>query len=128
MTTGSPTFLRLDRPELVDGRSMVVRAVPPADRERRRTSPSSPLAYLFEVVPPHEPDTDVRMDAGHYDEAAQVWSFSGEITAIVGLTAPMTPEGEDAPGEEMEVHRVRTRTHEEPAAHVAVHDQRPRHP
>lgn len=77
---------------------MVVQAVPPADRERRRTSSSSPLAYLFEFVTPFEPDADVRMDAGHYDENNMVWSFSGEVTAIVGLTTPLTPERE-TPGE-----------------------------
>lgn len=98
MTTASPTFLRLDRPELESGNTMVVRAVPATDRDRRRNSASSPLAYLFEIVTPHEPASDVRMNAGHYDETELVWSFSGEITAMVGLTAPMTPEGE-APGE-----------------------------
>lgn len=77
---------------------MVVRSVPPADRERRRLSPTVPLAYLFETVPPYEPDRDMWMNAGHYDEANLVWSFSGEVTAIVGLTAPMTPES-DSPGE-----------------------------
>jgi hypothetical protein len=88
----TPTFLRLDRPELEGGNTMVVRAVPAADRERRRTSSAAPLAYLFELVSPHEPDTDRRMAAGHYDETNLVWSFSGEITGIVGLTEPMTPE------------------------------------
>lgn len=98
MTAAAPTFLRLDRAELVEGNTMVVLAVAPADRERRRTSASAPLAYLFETVNPYEPASDVRMDAGHYDETNLVWSFSGEVTAMVGLTTPMTPES-DAPGE-----------------------------
>lgn len=92
VSTVTPTFLRLDRPELEGGHTMVVRAVPAADRERRRTSSAAPLAYFFEFVSPFEPDTDRRMAAGHYDEANQVWSFSGEITGVVGLTEPMTPE------------------------------------
>jgi hypothetical protein len=86
----------MDRPELTDGNVMVVRAVPPADRQRRRTSPSSPLAYLFETVSPYEPDSDVEMNAGHYDEIELVWSFSGEVTAIIGLTEPLGP-GDDRP-------------------------------
>lgn len=98
MTTEAPTFLRLDRPELEDATTMVVRSVPPAERERRRLSPVAPLAYLFETVTPYEPEHDVRLDAGHYDETNLVWSFSGEISAIVGLTEPMTPE-RDTPGE-----------------------------
>ena len=98
MTVVSPTFLRLDRPELEDGSTMVVLAVPSADRARRRTSDAVPLAYLFESVTPFEPDADVRMNAGHYDEDNLVWSFSGDVTAMVGLTAPMTPESA-APGE-----------------------------
>jgi hypothetical protein len=67
------------------------------------------------------------MDAGHYDETALVWSLSGDITAIAGITAPMTP-GTTAPGEQMEVHDVRSSTDQEPAAHVPVHDDRARHP
>lgn len=94
--TESPSFLRLDRRELTDENVMVVRAVPPADRQRRRFSPSSPLAYLFEHVSPHEPDSDVEMNAGHYDPTDLVWSFSGEVTAIVGLTEPMG-SGDDRP-------------------------------
>ncbi len=77
---------------------MVVLAVPAADRERRRRDSASPLAYLFEIVDPAEPIRDMRMDAGHYDETGQVWSFDGEVTAIAGLTEPMTP-GSAAPGE-----------------------------
>jgi hypothetical protein len=126
VTDAAPTFLRLDRPEL-DGTTMIVRMVPPGDRERRRTSPSAPLAYFYETVMPDEPHTDMRMNAGHYDETALVWSFSGDITAIAGITAPMTP-GMTVPGEQMEVHDVRTSTDQEPAAHVPVHDDRPRHP
>lgn len=98
MTTAAPTFLRLDRPELEDETTMVVRSVPAALREQRRVSPAAPLAYLFETVTPHEPEEDMRMDAGHYDETNLVWSFSGEISAIVGLTEPMSPE-RATPGE-----------------------------
>jgi hypothetical protein len=121
MTTASPMFLRLDRPELEGGTTMVVRSVRPADRARRRVSPSAPLAYLFETVNPFEPDRDIRMDAGHYDEANLVWSFTGEVTAIVGITTPMTPES-DTPGEQMEVTDVRCSTDEEPVAYVQIDD------
>jgi hypothetical protein len=86
----------MDRRELTDRNVMVVRTVPPADRQRRRFSSSSPLAYLFENVSPYEPDSDVEMTAGHYDETNLVWSFSGEVTAIVGLTEPMG-SGDDRP-------------------------------
>ncbi|HZG89317.1 MAG TPA: hypothetical protein VEZ42_03800 [Pseudonocardia sp.] len=89
MASTGPTFLRMDRPELSAGNVLIVRSVPPADRLRRRLSPSSPLAYLFENVSPYEPDSDVEMNAGHYDETDLVWSFSGEVTAIVGLTEPL---------------------------------------
>ncbi|HEY7595121.1 MAG TPA: hypothetical protein VH969_18365 [Actinophytocola sp.] len=121
MTTASPTFLRLDRPELEGGTMMVVRSVLPADRARRRVSPFAPLAYLFETVNRYEPDRDVRLDAGHYDEANLVWSFTGEVTGIVGITTPMTPES-DTPGEQMEVTDVRSSTDEEPVTHVQVDD------
>ena len=30
--------------------------------------------------------------AGHYDEANLVWSFSGEVTGIFGLTQSTSPE------------------------------------
>ncbi|WP_214403257.1 hypothetical protein [Pseudonocardia lacus] len=96
MTGTSPTFLRMDRPELTADNVMIVRAVPPADRQRRRTSSSAPLAYLFETVSPYEPDSDVELNAGHYDRTNLVWSFSGEVTAIVGLTEPLGP-GDDRP-------------------------------
>jgi hypothetical protein len=36
------------------------------------------------------------MAAGHYDETNLVWSFSGEVTGIVGLTEPMD-SGDDRP-------------------------------
>jgi hypothetical protein len=87
----APTFLRFDPPELHEG-SMVVRAVPADLRERRRLARDSPLAYLYEQVPEGEPEQDLTFTAGHYDEANLVWSFSGEVTGIFGLTQSTSPE------------------------------------
>lgn len=84
-------FLRLDPPEL-DGGSLVVRAVPARLRASRRSGLGVPLAYLYEQVPPGTPDRDLRFTAGHYDEANLVWSFSGEVTGIFGITEQMSPE------------------------------------
>lgn len=84
-------FLRFDPPELQDG-SLVVRAVPSALRERRRLGVDVPLGYLYEPVDALEPDTDLSFDAGHYDEANLVWSFSGEVTGIAGMTEPLARE------------------------------------
>ncbi|WP_433334463.1 hypothetical protein [Spirillospora sp. CA-294931] len=87
----SSAFIRFDPPELHDG-SLVVRAVPADLREGRRLGPATPLAYLYERVPDAMPDTDQRFDAGHYDETRLVWSFSGELTGILGITEPTSPE------------------------------------
>ncbi|WP_146087427.1 hypothetical protein [Thermomonospora echinospora] len=85
-----PAFLRFDPPELQDG-SMVIRAVPADVRERRRLAHGSPLAYLYEVVSEWEPEQDVVFTAGHFDETNLVWSFSGEVTGIFGITQPTSP-------------------------------------
>jgi hypothetical protein len=84
-------FLRFDPPELHDG-SLVVRAVPAELRERRRVGPGTPLAYLYERVPEGASDRDLTFAAGHFDEVNLVWSFSGELTGILGITEPMAPE------------------------------------
>ena len=84
-----PTFLRFDRPELTDG-ALVIRAVPARIREQRRHSSAVPLAYLYEVVSPYDPDTDVVMTAGHYDQTGLVWRFSGELVGITGITEPLS--------------------------------------
>lgn len=84
-------FLRLDRPELDDG-SLVVRAVPAQLRASRRSCLGVPLGYLYEQVPLGAPDRDMTFTAGHYDEANLVWSFSGELTGILGITEQMSPE------------------------------------
>jgi hypothetical protein len=83
-----PAFLRFDRPELTGG-ALVIRAVPDEVRQRRRHSDAVPLAYLYEVVSRYEPDADVVMTAGHYDTAALVWRFSGELAGITGITEPL---------------------------------------
>ena len=83
-------FLRIDRPEL-DGTTMVLRAAIPEERARRKQDPCSPLGYLYEIQVPMEPETDVRLAAGHYDMANLVWIFSGDITTISGLTEATPP-------------------------------------
>ena len=88
-----PGFLRIDRPEL-QGTTLVIRAVPAQLRERRRLDRCSPLAYLYERVDGTEPRTDLALAAGHYDEANLVWSFSGEVSGIVGLTEPLSSAGQ----------------------------------
>ncbi|QKW35821.1 hypothetical protein HUT06_18735 [Actinomadura sp. NAK00032] len=85
-----PSFLRLDPPEL-DGGDLVVRARPTASRARTRTSPSAPLAYLYEAPDEHEPEHTTRLAAGHYDTTTLTWSFSGDIPGIIGLTEPTSP-------------------------------------
>ncbi len=92
-----PAFLRFDPPELQDG-SLVVRAVPAGVREHRRQGPGTPLAYLYEVVE-GEPERDLRFTAGHFDEVNLVWSFSGEITGIAGITEPSQPSSPDRPAD-----------------------------
>ncbi|MFC9977085.1 hypothetical protein ACFVH6_39910 [Spirillospora sp. NPDC127200] len=82
-----PTFLRLDRPEL-DGNEIVIRAGPVESRARTRNARSAPLAYLYELVSEFEPDTEVRLAAGHYDAENMVWVFSDEVPGIVGITQP----------------------------------------
>ncbi|MBA8951217.1 hypothetical protein ACFQU9_01000 [Actinomadura namibiensis] len=84
-----PTFLRFDRPEL-DGDEMVIRARPTQSRARTRTSPAVPLAYLYEPEDEFEPESTVRMSAGHYDADRQVWVFSGDVRGLVGITEPTT--------------------------------------
>jgi hypothetical protein len=84
-------FLRLDRPEL-DGGSLVLRAVPARLRATRRSGRDVPLGYLYEPVRSGVPDRDMTFTAGHYDEANLVWSFSGELTGILGITEQMSPE------------------------------------
>jgi hypothetical protein len=85
------TFLRLDRPEL-SGTTLIVRATPADLREQRRHSGVAPLGYLYERTSDADPDCDIVLAAGHYDEANLVWSFSGEVTGIVGLTEPPPTE------------------------------------
>jgi hypothetical protein len=86
-----PPFLRTDRPEL-DGTTMVLRPAIPEERARRKRDPRSPLGYLYEIQVPMEPETDIRLAAGHYDMANLVWVFSGDITTISGITEA-TPQG-----------------------------------
>jgi hypothetical protein len=85
-----PPFLRTDRPEL-DGTIMVLRAAIPEERARRKRDPHSPLGYLYEIQVPMEPETEIRLAAGHYDTANLVWIFSGDITNISGLTEAPPP-------------------------------------
>ncbi|MFG2000564.1 hypothetical protein ACGFNU_15590 [Spirillospora sp. NPDC048911] len=87
----SGSFIRFDPPELRDG-SLVVRAVPAELRESRRTGAGVPLAYLYEHVFDGMPERDVSFAAGHFDELKLVWSFSGELTGITGITEPLSPE------------------------------------
>lgn len=92
-----PTFLRLDRPEL-QGSMLVVRGRPRAARARRRLDPGTPLGYLYERESAFEPESDLVLAAGHYDRARMVWSFSGEVTGITGITEPPAhPEGGGPP-------------------------------
>lgn len=86
-----PAFLRFDPPELHEG-SFVVRAVATALRERRRNSRRSPLGYLYEQPPEGSADHDLTFDAGHFDETNLVWSFSGELTGILGITEALSPK------------------------------------
>jgi hypothetical protein len=94
-TTGSQTFLRLDRAEL-SGTTLIVRATPAEIREHRRRSAAAPLGYLYERASDADPDSDIVLAAGHYDQANLVWSFSGQLTGIIGLTEPY-PSDEPAP-------------------------------
>lgn len=71
---------------------LVVRAVPERMRAHRRSGRHAPLGYLYEHVLRGEPDADLSFKAGHYDEANLVWSFSGEVTGIVGITEPPSPD------------------------------------
>ncbi|MFD0974560.1 hypothetical protein [Plantactinospora endophytica] len=87
------TFLRLDRAELTDGSTLFLRAVPAQARQRRRFGSTVPLGYLYEQPPESEPAHDMTLSAGHYDETNLVWSFSGEVTGIAGLTEPLPPRG-----------------------------------
>jgi hypothetical protein len=98
ITTGSQGFLRLDRPEL-SGTTLIVRATPVEVRESRRHNGAAPLAYLYQRVSDADPDTDIVLAAGHFDEANLVWSFSGELTGIIGLTEPH-PSDQPAPRRE----------------------------
>lgn len=85
--TTQPTFLRLDRAELSDNH-FVIRAIAPQVRDARRMAQTSPLGYLYERSTGDEPETDLTLAAGQYDQANLVWSFSGDVTGIVGLTEP----------------------------------------
>jgi len=87
-----PAFLRIDRPEL-QGTTLVIRAVPAELRERRRLDRRAPLAYLYERIDGSQPQNDLALAAGHYDEANLVWSFSGEVSGIAGLTEPLSSAG-----------------------------------
>jgi hypothetical protein len=89
----SAAFLRFDRPELVDDH-LVIRAVDAGIRAHRRHGHASPLGYLYEVDDPDEPAADLRLAAGHYDQANLVWVFSGEVPGIIGLTEPTQPPAE----------------------------------
>jgi len=86
-------FLRLDRPELDSGNNLVIRAVPAVARETRRLGRLAPLGYLYERTDGSEPESDLTLAVGHYDETNLVWSFSGEVTGIIGLTEPLSSAG-----------------------------------
>jgi hypothetical protein len=101
-TAVPPTFLRLDRPELV-GTDLVIRAVAKALRERRRIANTAPLAYLYEHSIGDQLESDLTMSAGHYDQANLVWSFSGEVSGIIGLTEPFSPAEETLGPDERKV-------------------------
>ncbi|AEB46804.1 MULTISPECIES: hypothetical protein [Micromonospora] len=83
------TVLRLDRPEL-DGTRLVVRAVDVELRERRRGHHLAPLGYLYDRADHDELESDLILDAGHYDAGDQTWSFSAEVPGIIGLTEPLS--------------------------------------
>jgi hypothetical protein len=86
-------FLRFDRPELVDNH-LIVRAADPGAHGHRRQSQLSPLGYLYEIPDPDAPEQDLRLAAGHYDQANLVWVFSGDMPGIMGLTEPFDPAAE----------------------------------
>lgn len=86
-----PTFLRLDHPELHGG-YLVVPAKPTGSRARCRVSSAAPLAYLYEIGSEFEPENELRLAAGHYDATHLVWSFSGEVSGLSGITEPTTLE------------------------------------
>lgn len=88
---GPAAFIRFDPPELQDGR-IVVRAVPEQLRQSRRHGPATPLGYLYEVPPDGIPDEGVSFTAGSFDQVHMVWAFTGEITGLLGITEPMSPE------------------------------------
>lgn len=90
------TFLRLDRAELQDG-NLVIRAVDSGVRAHHRLGPQAPLAYLYEQADSEEPEADLVLAAGHYDQSELVWSFSGEVSGIIGLTEPMSSAGDTRP-------------------------------
>ena len=81
------TFLKFDRPELTDG-AFVVRATPDEVRNQRRHSRSTPLGYLYQIRIDGEPDDDVVIPAGHFDDDEMVWVFSGCLSGVGGLTEP----------------------------------------
>ncbi|NBE96319.1 hypothetical protein FE391_23030 [Nonomuraea sp. KC401] len=84
-----PTFLRLDRPE-VHGGYLVVPAKPTRSRARCKASRAAPLAYLYEIGSEFEPENELRLAVGHYDATHLVWSFSGEVSGLTGITEPTT--------------------------------------
>ncbi|WP_147252496.1 hypothetical protein [Micromonospora endolithica] len=93
------TVLRLDRPEL-DGTRLVVRAVDVDLREQRRVHHLAPLGYLYDRSDHDELESDLTLDAGHYDEDNLVWSFSADVPGIIGLTEPLSSAGTPPAGNE----------------------------
>jgi hypothetical protein len=89
-------YLRFDRPELVDDH-LIIRAVDHTAHGYRRQCHLSPLGYLYEVPDADAPEHDLRLAAGHYDQANLVWVFSGEVPGIMGLTESFGPAPE-SPG------------------------------
>jgi hypothetical protein len=65
---------------------MTIVATPDEIREQRRSSPTAPLGYLYQIRVDNEPDVDITVTAGHYDETNLVWVYSGQLGGIVGLT------------------------------------------
>lgn len=92
-----PLLLRFDRAEL-DGTTMVIQPSAAHLRTVSRENRLAPLAYLYECDPGPEPPTRLRLEAGHYDAERCVWVFSGDISAIIGITAPASDATPDVPG------------------------------
>ncbi|WP_158244954.1 hypothetical protein, partial [Verrucosispora sp. ts21] len=46
--------------------------------------------YLYDRADHDELESDLILDAGHYDAGDQTWSFSAEVPGIIGLTEPLS--------------------------------------